>query len=304
MSLDAAAKATQRLSSQGQVVARAATGERPKSFPLTPMAFASGIAPQHAMKTLFSLLFALAMIATASAADKDPRCYEMRIYYAAPGKLDALNARFRDHTCKLFLKHGMENIGYWMPLENPDRKLIYVLAYPSREARDKSWKGFMADPDWKAAHKASEANGKLVDKLESIFLEATDYSPAIAPKLVSPARTFELRTYTASAGNLGALNARFRDHTVKLFSKHGMEHVGYWTLSDAKAKGADNTLIYILAHQSPQAATNSFGTFRKDPDWIAARSESEKKAGGSLTEGGMAGVKSVLMQPTDYSQTK
>src|SRR6266851_4063073 len=73
-------------------------------------------------------------------ANKDPRVYEMRIYYAAPGKLDALNARFRNHTMKLFEKHGIQNVGYWVPIENTENKLIYVLSYPSREAREKSWK--------------------------------------------------------------------------------------------------------------------------------------------------------------------
>ena len=116
-------------------------------------------------------------------------------------------------------------------------------------------------------------------------------------------RVFELRIYTASTGNLDALDSRFRDHTIQLFSKHGMEHVGYWHPMPGQ-KGADNTLIYILAHKSKEAADASFKAFRVDPDWVAAREASEKKAGGSLTEGGMAGVKSIFMQPTDYSQTK
>ena len=84
---------------------------------------------------------------TATAAEQDPRCFEMRVYYAPPGKLDALNARFRDHTLRLFEKHGIANIGYWMPIDNKDNKLTYLLAYPSREARDKSWKAFQADPE-------------------------------------------------------------------------------------------------------------------------------------------------------------
>lgn len=255
------------------------------------------------MKTILILSLLAATMLTAFAAEKDTRCFEMRTYYAAEGKLDEMNARFRDHTCKLFEKHGIVNLGYWMPIENPDRKLIYILAFPSREAQMKSWKEFGADPDWKAAAKASETNGKLVSKVESVFLSATDYSPAIKAMKAAAPRAFELRTYTASAGNLGALDSRFRDHTVKLFSKHGMEHVGYWHPMPGQ-KGADNTLIYILAHKSKEAADASFKAFRVDPGWMAAREASEKKAGGSLTEAGMAGVKSVFMQPTDYSQTK
>src|SRR5256885_10431141 len=112
---------------------------------------------------LFALISTLCIVATV-AADKprDTRCYEMRTYYAAPGKLDDLHARFRDHTLKLFEKHGMVNLGYWMPAENPDNKLIYLLAFPSRDAQKKAWKEFGNDPEWKAAQKASEVNGRLV----------------------------------------------------------------------------------------------------------------------------------------------
>src|SRR5262245_22619482 len=156
------------------------------------------------MKTLLSVILFATMLTIATAADKDTRCFEMRVYYAAPGKLDELHARFRDHTCKLFEKHGMVNVGYWVPVDNTENKLVYVLAYPSRAAREKSWKAFMADPDWQKAWKDSEKNGKLVAKAESHFMEATDYSPAIKAAVASPERAFELRTYTASAGNLGA----------------------------------------------------------------------------------------------------
>jgi hypothetical protein len=239
----------------------------------------------------------------ASAADQDSRCYELRTYYAAEGKLDQLNSRFRNHTCKLFEKHGMENIGYWMPQENPERKLIYLLAYPSREAREKSWKEFMADADWQKVYKESEVNGKLVTKVESVFLVATDYSPAMKPSIAQPDRVFELRTYTASPGNLSALDDRFRNFTIKLFEKHGMQNLGYWHLMPGQ-KSSDDTLIYLLAHKSKQAAEESFKAFRTDPDWISAREASEKKAGGSLTQGGMAGVKSLFLIPTDYSQTR
>jgi len=111
---------------------------------------------------------------------KDSRAFEMRTYYAAPGKLEALNARFRDHTCALFKKHGMEIVGFWIPNDKDkgaENKLIYILAHKSREAAKKSWSDFGSDPDWKKAQSASEANGKLVEKAESVFMSATDYSP-------------------------------------------------------------------------------------------------------------------------------
>lgn len=260
------------------------------------------------MNTLisFCVLAVLAGMVTVYGADapsaaKDSQFYELRVYYAASGKLEDLHARFRNHTTMLFEKHGIVNVGYWVPLDNTENKLIYLLAYPSREARDKSWKAFGADPEWQKAYKASEVNGALVAKVEQTFLTATDYSQRPKPSADGEPRTFELRDYTAASGKLGALNARFRDHTLALFSKHGMTHIGYWTPA-AGERGADNKLIYILAHKSKEAAAASFKTFREDPDWIKARTASETEAGGSLTE--KDGVKSLFMAPTDYSRMK
>lgn len=117
----------------------------------------------------------------ANSVAKDSRVFEMRTYYAAPGKLEDLQARFRDHTVKLFEKHGMTNIGYWVPVDEKTGQptgntLVYILAYPSLEARTKSWDGFRNDPAWTAARNESEKNGKLVEKIDSAFLKATDYS--------------------------------------------------------------------------------------------------------------------------------
>lgn len=233
--------------------------------------------------------------------EQDNRLYEMRIYYAAEGKLEALENRFRNHTVKLFEKHGMTNIGYWKPLENPERVLLYVLAYPNQEAREASWKAFMNDPDWKAAHAESEKDGTLVAKINQKFMVATDYSPQPEAMKKEGDKVFELRTYTTTEGNLDRLNARFRNHTVKLFEKHGMTNVVYWTLAPDQ-EGSKNTLIYFLAHDSKEAAAKSFGAFRDDPDWNAARTASEKEAGGSLTA--PDGVKSQFLSATDYSPLK
>jgi hypothetical protein len=103
----------------------------------------------------------------------------MRTYTANDGKLQDLHKRFRDHTNKLFVKHGMELVGYWVPAEGPDAEntLIYILAYPNREAREKSWKAFQADPEWHKARDASEVGGKLVKKVDIKYLNPTDYSP-------------------------------------------------------------------------------------------------------------------------------
>ena len=111
--------------------------------------------------------------------ERADRVFEMRTYYTNPGKMPALHARFRDHTTKLFEKHGMTNIGYWSPTtgENAENTLVYILAYPSKEARDKSWKEFGDDPDWKKAKADSEKDGVLVKKVDQVFMTPTDYSP-------------------------------------------------------------------------------------------------------------------------------
>src|SRR5437016_6304696 len=109
-------------------------------------------------------------------AKANTRVYELRTYTTLPGRLPALNKRFAEHTLKLFEKHGMRNEMYWTPTDD-ENKLIYVVSHDSREAADKSWKAFGADPDWIKARDASEADGKIVAKVERVYMKATDYSP-------------------------------------------------------------------------------------------------------------------------------
>jgi hypothetical protein len=129
----------------------------------------------------------------------------------------------------------------------------------------------------------------------------TDYSPPLAIAKGDKPRVFEMRTHTTPKGKLDALHARFRDHTMKLFSKHGMSHLAYWVPVDAN-KGAGTKLIYILSHASKEAGLASFTAFRADPDWIKAKAASEEANGGPLTIQPQAeGVKSVYMKATDFS---
>jgi uncharacterized protein (DUF1330 family) len=102
----------------------------------------------------------------------------MRTYYTHPGKMPDLHKRFREHTTRIFEKHGMTNIGYWTPVDGEDAEntLVYIIAHKSRDAAKASWGGFIRDPEWQAAQKASEAAGPIVRKLESRFLSPTDYS--------------------------------------------------------------------------------------------------------------------------------
>ena len=250
------------------------------------------------MKTMLFVTFLLLFVCLGrtAVAEEDSRCYELRIYYCAEGKLDALLARFREHSCDLLVKHGFTNVGYWVPLDNPDNLLIYIISSPDREANVNSWKEFIEDPEWKKVARETEADGPLVTKVDSIFLKATDFSPAIASSggQTDVLRCFELRTYTAAPDKLDDLLARFRDHTLALFTKHGMIHIGYWVRTDEES----NQLIYILAHKDKEAAADSWKNFRSDPDWIEAKKTSE--VNGSSTKK----VESVFMAPMDFSPIK
>lgn len=228
----------------------------------------------------------------------DTRLYELRTYHALPGRLDNLLARFRDHTTKLFEKHGMTNVGYWVPVDNKDNLLIYLLSYPDRASRDASWKAFIGDEEWKKVASESEKSGKIVAKIDQVFLSATPFSPGFAAGSGSSGRLFEMRTYTTTPGNLPALHHRFRNHTVQLFSKHGMTNLGYFQPVAGQA-GADEALLYFLAHKDAESAAKSWADFRSDPVWLSAKKASEEAAGGSLTV--PDGVKSVFLKATDFS---
>ena len=221
--------------------------------------------------------------------------FELRIYTTNEGKLDDLHARFRDHTVKLFEKHGMTNMGYWVPEGSKDT-LIYVLSHKSREHATKSWDGFRNDPVWQKVFKASRVDGPLLSKApEATFLKATDYTPKKKWKNGKEGGFFELRIYQAAEGKLGKLDARFRDHTMDLFEKHGMKNLAYWHATD-EPQSKDH-LYYIIWHESKEAAATSWKRFIADPDWKAAAAASGV---GRLAKPPI----SVYMQSTDYSKIK
>jgi hypothetical protein len=109
---------------------------------------------------------------------QNSRVFELRVYHTLPGRLPALQARFRDHTITIFNRHHMTSIGYWVPQDSPqkDSTLIYIIAHESREAAKKNWTEFVADPEWQQVAKASEADGKIVEKIESTYMDPADYS--------------------------------------------------------------------------------------------------------------------------------
>ena len=138
-------------------------------------------------RTLLQSLPALAILGSASAQSQttagqsSSATFELRVYHTYEGKLDALLARFRDHTMRIFEKHGIRNVAYWTPTDDPlkGKTLIYIIAHASREAATASWKAFQDDPEWQKVRQESEANGKLVEKVDSTFMVLTDFSPTI-----------------------------------------------------------------------------------------------------------------------------
>lgn len=226
--------------------------------------------------------------------------FELRIYTAKEGKLDALNARFRDHTVGLFERHGMESMGYWVPTDGAlsENTLIYVLKHESREAAKQSWKAFIEDPQWKKAYEDSQKDGPLLAKSPvAIYMEATDYSPEYENAESSDEAVFELRTYRCNEGKLAGLDSRFRDHTIDLFKKHGIESVAYWHALDKP--DSNDTLIYIIKHKSHDAAKKSWQSFVADPQWKKVAEQSQKD-GQFLRER----PESIYMKATDYSAMK
>ncbi|RYG04493.1 MAG: NIPSNAP family protein [Chitinophagaceae bacterium] len=238
---------------------------------------------------LIALLFPILSIAQ----QKDTKMYELRVYYCHPGKLDDLVKRFTDHTAGLFEKHGMVNVGYWIPVDNQDNALYYVLSFPNRESRDKSWAAFNNDPVWKDVAKKSEESGKIIKNIVSTFMSAAPVSPAITKSSGKTDRSFELRTYTPEPGRLDELVNRFKNHSIALLKKHGATHIAYWITQEEPE--APSKLIYMLAFPSVDQGKASWDAFRKDPEWIKAKAESEKD------HPIVQKTESIFMKPTSFS---
>jgi len=245
---------------------------------------------------LSTVVSAFAINSTAVAEESKSAVLELRVYTCEPGKLDALKSRFRDHTMEIFEKHGMKNIGYWIPTDGDAAKttLIYLIQHESRTASKKNWKAFVSDPQWKKVAKASrEAHGKILAKApESTYLTLTDYSAD--SHTPAKGKVYELRTYKTNPGKLDALHSRFRDHTDKLFKRHGMTAIGYFSPEDEPE--SKDTLIYILEYDDRDAAKAGWKAFLSDPEWKAAYKAST--ADGRLLKESPG---SVYMTPADFS---
>jgi hypothetical protein len=140
---------------------------------------ASNLRPSYALSFLFGVTLMLAFSKLGASNEQPPsHVYELRLYHAKEGKMDALKARFGDHTDALFRQHNMKSIGYWSPQDAPDSQnlFIYILEHPSRQEAEKNWAAFQADPEWKKVKAESEANGPLVDHIDHYFMDPTSFS--------------------------------------------------------------------------------------------------------------------------------
>ncbi|MCR9115338.1 MAG: NIPSNAP family protein [bacterium] len=190
--------------------------------------------------------------------------------------------------------------GYWIPTDGTPRqkrRFVYLLKHPSRYEAYANWIHFTNDREWQKVLDMPEFSGLLAEKPTSIFMTENDYSNMVANKVKETGGVYELRTYTCNKGKLGALNARFRDHTTELFGKHRMKNIGYWTPFDPPE--SQNRLIYLIHHESREQSDANWKWFLSDPAWQSVARESQK--------GGKILAKSpdrIFLKPLNFSPLK
>lgn len=213
--------------------------------------------------------------------------YELRLYETVPGKLSALNDRFAKHTVGFFKKYGVRMLGFWTDEIGSTNLLSYIVSFESSSEREATWKAFRGDPDWLKVRAETEKDGPLLARVRNTIMRLTPYSP----EPVINSNVQELRVYQSMPGKLDALNARFANHTISLFEKHGIGNIGYWT-DDV---GTSEQLIYMLGYPSLGDREKSWASFQADPEWQRVRAETEKD--GVLT----AKAVNTIIRPTPYS---
>ena len=228
------------------------------------------VSPGAARRILFALLALLPAAPGAASGQGAPaatpaKVYELRVYTAVEGKMPALMSRFRDHTLRIFEKHGMENVAYWTTTEAPqgipaENTLVYILAHRDREAARRSWAAFGADPEWREVAARSEANGPLLaGRPASMFMSSTDFDPALLSRgdrrAVAP--LYELRLYRGGTA-LQPTVQRFRDWERDVFARNGLQTLDFWTANDSSA------FVYVLAHRDRETARANWARFTPD----------------------------------------
>lgn len=239
----------------------------------------------------------------------DTRCFELRIYQSEPDKFTNLFTRLQLTSERFYPKFGIDLYASFVPVENPDGKIYMLMVFPSKEEQEKRYRSFTTNAEYRAFREQMDTNsgGRSTSRAETYFMQAADFSPAIQPTKYADPHVYELRTYRSSTNNLPLLLNRFREQTTKLFQKHGITQLAYWVTTTPVPRtpimpGSEDTLIYLLMHKSKEEAEKNYKEFREDPEWIKAKAESEKGAGGPLTI--TNGVMSVFLTPTPFSPLK
>jgi len=194
--------------------------------------------------------------------------YEKRVYKAVPGKLPAINARFANHTCAFFKEFDIGMVGFWNDEIGASNQMTYITSFDSMADRDEKWTAFGAHKPWNEVRAETEVDGPLVAQVFSSFMTLTDYSPQ--PSFKTSLQ--ELRIYDAMPGKMPDLNNRFKNHTMALFEKHGIENVAYWT----DVVGTSNRLTYMLGYPDLAGREKGWSGFQSDPAWQTARAASEE----------------------------
>ena len=218
--------------------------------------------------------------------------YELRIYAAAEDRLEHLIKRFREHTDRLFRKHKMEPIGYWLPTDGTakeKRRFVYILKHTSRYAAYRNWNAFTHDPEWKrGVLEQPEFQRLLSGRPESIFLTPNKFLNE-STRSNNP-NIYELRIHTAAQGKLAALHRHHRDHGVNLHLKHGIHTLGNWFAYDRPE--SENTMYTLHRHSSRTQADLNWKALQSDP--------AQKKVRGLLT----GETQRLYLKPLEFSRMK
>ncbi len=245
------------------------------------------------MKTF--VILGLLLVALSSKATQPPYV-ELRIYDVTTNKLEGVLERFRDAVEPIRKKHGIKTLGYWTSSATNGEKFIYLMTGAGQSQFQQAEKTFSADPDFKTAYAVSnKKHGKTVDKITSMILvgelSQLDVSPSINP------RAFDLRLYSVLPGKLEAFRARWRDHAVPIYKRHGLHSIGWW-VAEQKDSDGHEVFVCLLAGESIAGIQSSISEFHKDIEWQRIEVESERV--GKLR----SGVTTYKLKPTDFSQLR
>ena len=202
--------------------------------------------------------------------------YELRTYIAARDRFEHLVTRFREHTDRLFRKHNMQPVGYWVPAEGPPiskRTFVYILKHPSRYDAWKNWVAFTNDREWQRVLDQPVFQGLLIGKPESTFMTVIDDSIVKLNDGDGRAGVYELATYTASPGKLPMLTGHFREHATGLFNADAMQHIASWTPFDRPE--SESRLISLICHSNREQVDVNWKAAKRDARWRQATSDSE-----------------------------